>query len=486
MDKRKLESLPQKPGIYKFFNKEGELLYVGKAINLRNRVKSYFSSELFDRPRVRKMIPLISDIQIQETNNEIESLILESLLIKKHQPKYNSDLKDDKSYAWLYISTQDRFPTVEIVREIKAEKYKKGKLFGPYPSGYTVKRIFTYLRKIYPFCTCKEKQSKECLYFHLGLCPGPYWGHISEEEYRKNIEEIIKFLRGRKRGHISNLEKQMNRYSKLKNYEQAALLRDRINDLKYLSERIGFEMDDTEETYRERRAKVIEENFENLRLELNLSKLSRIECYDISNTQGKEAYGSMVVANDGAIDHSEYRIFKIKTLDTPNDPFMLREVLSRRFDEKNLKKYKNNPEIVLIDGGKSQLSQLKDVIPNGILLLGISKGKRLKRKGVRQIDEFWSSLQGKIQRVDIVNSSILIDLRDEAHRFAILHHRKQRAKYLRSSILDNISGVGVKRSRALLKHFKGTEGLKKASLEEVNGIVRNKKLAQKIMEEINT
>ncbi len=486
MDKRKLESLPQKPGIYKFFNKGGELLYVGKAVNLRNRVKSYFNNELFDRPRIRNMIPLISDIQIQETNNEIESLILESLLIKKHQPKYNSDLKDDKSYSWLYISTQDRFPTIKIVREIQKKEYKKGKLFGPYPSGYTIKRIFTYLRKIYPFCTCKEKQSKVCLYFHLGLCPGPYQGHISEEEYRKNINEIIKFLRGRKRGHISNLEKEMNKYSKLENYEEAALLRDRINDLKYLSERIDFSVDDTEETYVERRAKIIEENFKNLRLELNLSKLSRIECYDISNTQGKEAYGSMVVANNGAIDHSEYRIFKIKTLDTPNDPLMLKEVLYRRFDCANQKKYKTNPEIVLIDGGKSQLSQLHDVIPEGILLLGISKGKRLKRKGARQIDEFWSSLKGDIQKVEIVNKSILIDLRDEAHRFAILHHRKQRAKYLKTSALDNISGVGVKRSKGLLKQFKGVDQIKKASTEEINQIVKNKKLAEEIKEKVNT
>ncbi|MHC1716757.1 MAG: GIY-YIG nuclease family protein [Candidatus Dojkabacteria bacterium] len=486
MVKTDLDTLPEKPGIYKFLDMDRNLLYIGKAINLRNRVKSYFNNDLYDRPRIRQMLPFVYDVEIIETNNEIESLVLESVLIKKYQPKYNSDLKDDKSYSWIYISTKEEFPTVKIVRKIKNEEFKKGQLFGPYPSGYSVKRIFSYLRKIYPFCTCKKEQEKECLYFHLGLCPGPYHGHITKELYRKNINEIIKFLKGKKRGHISTLEKEMKLYSKNKEYEKAATIRDRIDDLQYLAEKIEFTRDDTEESYKERREKLLMDNFINLKIELNLNKLNRIECYDISNIQGKMAYGSMVVATNGQINHKEYRIFKIRGMETPNDPSMLKHVLERRFDEKNLEKYKEVPDIVLIDGGKSQLSVLKDYIPKNILILGISKGKRLKRKGGKLLDEFWCVNNDSIERIDILNSSLLIDLRDEAHRFAILHHRKARAKYGVYSELEKISGVGHKRRKLLIKAFIDINGIKKASLEDLGTVVKNKKVAEAIFRTLNT
>ena len=237
---RKLEVLPHKPGVYRFLNKDGEILYIGKAISLYNRVRSYFNSDLYDRPRIQQMMPLVTDLEIIETNNEIESLVLEAALIRKYKPQYNSDLKDDKSYAWIYISTKDKFPTVKIVRTLNKEEYNKGELFGPYPSGFAVKRIFTYLRKLYPFCNCCKEGSKESLYYYLGLCPGPYQGHISESDYRKNINEIIKFLKGRKKGQIQQLEREMKEYSLKKEYEKAAKLRDRINDLKYLGEKIEF------------------------------------------------------------------------------------------------------------------------------------------------------------------------------------------------------------------------------------------------------
>jgi len=332
------------------------------------------------------MIPYVTDLEITETNNEIESLVLESALIKKYQPPYNTDLKDDKSYAWIYVSTKDKFPTVKIVRTLNQEEYKKGELFGPYPSGLAVRRIFTYLRKLYPFCNCCKEGSKESLYYSLGLCPGPYQGHITEKDYKKNINEIIKFLRGRKKGQISELESQMKKYSSEKNYEKAAQLRDRVNDLKYLGEKIEYTYFDTEEDYKTRRKAVLRKNFNELRTELGLCKLNRIECYDISNTQGKLAYGSMVVAQDGEIARSEYRIFKIKGEDKPNDPKMLAEVLKRRFTNKDFDIW---PDIVLVDGGKSQLSVVRDNIPEGIYIVGISKGKRFKRKGGRLLDEFW-------------------------------------------------------------------------------------------------
>ncbi|NLB12039.1 GIY-YIG nuclease family protein, partial [Candidatus Dojkabacteria bacterium] len=356
MDKLKIDLLPQKPGIYKFLDKEKEILYIGKATNLKNRVRSYFSSNLYDRPRIKQIIPLIHSIEVIETNNEIESLVLESILIKKYKPLYNTEKKDDKSYVWIYISTKDIFPTVKIVRKVTNTELKKGRLFGPYPNSSSTKRIFTYLRKLYPFCTCKKETSRECLYFHLGLCPGPYSGHISKDDYRKNINEIIKFLEGRKRGQIKELEREMKIYSQDKKYEKAAELRDKITDLKYLGESIDFVYEDTEKSYLERRKETLKRSFLALKTEIGVRTLSRIECYDVSNIQGKNAYVSMVVAEDGIINRSQYRIFKIKGEEKPNDPLMLKEAISRRFDIKNREKYDKLPDLVLIDGGKAQLS----------------------------------------------------------------------------------------------------------------------------------
>jgi excinuclease ABC subunit C len=480
----KLESLPQVPGVYRFFDKKDHILYIGKAINLRSRVNSYFRSDIYDRPRIRQMMPLVEDLEITETNNEIEALVLESALIKKYKPKYNSDLKDDKSYAWIYVSTKDDFPTVKIVRTLNSEEYKRGKLFGPYPSGLAVKRIFTYLRKLYPFCTsCNPKESKPSLYYYLGLCPGPYHGHISKTDYRKNINEIVKFLNGRKKGQINDMEKQMRTYSKEQNYEKAAELRDRINDLKYLGQDIEFNYCKDASNYKSKRAISRNQSFEELEIELDIDSLKRIECYDISNMQGKHAYGSMVVSIDGNLVRSQYRIFKIKGKDTPDDPRMLKEVLARRFG--NINKNRDDslgskPDIVLIDGGKSQLGVVKKYLPKDVILMGISKGKHLKRAGLKKKDEFWIVRDNKIYRIDIENPTLLVDLRDEAHRFAITHYRKRAIKEGKRSVLESIPGVGDKRRKELLKHFKDIKSIKNASVEDINSVIKNKKVSKEI------
>lgn len=482
MNLNELELLPRKTGIYKFYNKKGEILYIGKALNLQARVKSYFNNTLYDRPYVKKMIPFINRIEVEETNNEVESLVLEAALIKEYQPKYNSELKDGKSYAWIYIPIKEKFPTVKVVRNINEKELKKGKLFGPYPNIHSARRVFTYLRKIYPFCTCSPSKAKRegvCMYYHLGLCPGPYQNHISETEYKENIKEIIKFLEGKKKGHISNLEKEMKKYAKAKEYEKAGELRDKINDLKYLSQKIDFEYEETPDSYIQKRKELLKSNFKELKIELGLKALNRIECYDVSNIQGKEAYTSLVVAEEGEIKRSEYRIFKIKTLNKPNDMHMLKEALERRFHPKNLIKYPSIPEVVLIDGGKPQLSVVQKVIPKEICLLGITEGEK---KGSRILDEFWyvDRESRKISRIDIENKSLLIDLRDEAHRFAILHHRKARRKKSQSSQLDNILGVGQKSRKKLLKAFESIENIKKASFEELNEVLNNKRISESV------
>jgi len=484
----KLVTLPNTPGIYKFFDKEDKLLYIGKAINLRSRVSSYFNQELFDRPRIRQMMPLVSDIQIQETNNEIEALILESALVRNLQPPFNSALKDDKSYSWIYISTRDEFPTVKIVRSVKKGEYKKGKMFGPYPSGYTVKRVYSYLRRMYPFCICKDKDCKSSLDYHIGLCPGPYIGAISKEDYRSNINNIIRFLNGKQVNHIKRLEKEMRMYSKNQDFEKASLLRDRIRDLKYIGESINFTYYDDSQSYKNKREKARSKSFESLEIELGITNLKRIECYDISNIQGKYAYGSMVVADSGQIKRSDYRIFKIRELDTPDDPAMLKEVLQRRFN--NVGKLTDDslsklPDIVLIDGAVGQLSVVKEYIPSGVILMGISKGKYLKRAGGMKRDEFWIVKGDEVLRKEIDSPEILIDLRNEAHRFAISHYRKQSIKISKKSLLDSVEGVGESRKKVLLKHFGSIENIKEASIEQVNEVINNRKVSENIKKEIH-
>lgn len=477
-----VKEILNKPGIYKFLDKNKKILYVGKAVNLKQRIASYFNGDLNDRPWVAKMIPLVRDIETIVTENELEALVLESALIKKYKPKYNLDLKDDKSYSWIHISTDEEFPKLKVVRDKDIKKINKGRLFGPYPSGSSVKRVFTYLRKIYPFCTCK-KTKKECLYFHLGLCPGPFQGHISKEDYRKNINGIIKFLMGRKSSFVKNLESEMKIYSQNKQYEKAAELRDKISDLKYLGGSLQGDFFDDEKSYRLRKESLHRKVFCELREELKIPVLERIECYDISNIQGQEAYGSMVVNENGAINNSEYRIFKIRGSETPNDPLMLKEVLKRRFSNKKMTRH---PDVVLIDGGKGQLSCVSSVLPEDILLLGISKGKNRKKKGLKPKDEFWVYRGGNIDRIYIRNENILINLRDEAHRFAIMYHKKARVKKgLRSQLLK-IEGVGGNRVKKLMKNFKSIDNIKNASLEEIDNVIKNKKISERIINSLNT
>ncbi len=490
MNKRiimKLDILPNTVGVYKFLNKSGELLYIGKAINLKSRVSSYFREIHTQRPRIQQMIPLIDDIQIQETNNEIEALVLESALIKKYQPFFNSDLKDDKSYAWIYISTKDKFPTVKIVRSLKEGEYTNGKMFGPYPSGYTIQRVYRYLRSIYPFCICTNKDCKSSLDFHIGLCPGPYAGNISEQEYRKNINNIIKFLTGKQTNHIKRLEKEMRLYSKNQDFEKAGLLRYRINDLKYVGESIDFTYYDDASSYKSRRENARKKSFIMLEMELGIENLKRIECYDISNIQGKHAYGSMVVAENGELKRSDYRIFKIQGQQTSNDPAMLKEVLQRRL--RNISKdidssLSTTPNIILIDGGKSQLSIIDSLVLKNIFVMGISKGKHIKRAGGMKKDEFWIYKNGEVFQVNIQSPEILIDLRDEAHRFAISHYRRRSIKEGKRSLLDSINGVGEKRKSLLKKRYSSIDQLRGASVEEIASLIKSKKTAERIKESI--
>jgi excinuclease ABC subunit C len=485
----KIENLPRSAGVYKFYDESGTILYIGKAVNLSNRVPSYFKDTHFDRPHIIPMIPLISNLEVIETENEIEALVLEAALIKQNMPKFNVMLKDDKSYAWIFIATKEKFPSVRIVRTIKKNEFKNGKLFGPFPSGYTVKRIFNYLRKLYPFCTCKNER-EEKLYAEMGLCPGPNLGLINEVDYRKNIDGLIDFLSGRIKRPINDLEQKMREYSKTFQFEKAAQIRDKISDLKYMSTKMKVDFFESENVYVQKKKMMVTSEMEDMLELVGIKrKINRVECYDISNISGTNSFGSMTVAMDGDLRPAHYRIFKIKTVVGPDDPASLREVITRRISNigQNVDESLNDaPDILLIDGAKSQLGQVVDMIPKSILLFGISKGRKYKRRGGAKRDEFWyvNRETNEITQIFPKSHTLLTRLRDEAHRFAIKHHRLARGKNSNKSILDTIAGIGPKRKRDLIKKFGSVEGIRSSTIDEIDLVLKNKKLSELLLSEL--
>lgn len=474
-----LDTLPNRVGVYKFFDANGELLYVGKAVNLSARVSSYFREDHFDRPHIIPMIPRIARIDYIETENEIEALVLESALIKNNQPRHNVMLKDDKSYAWIYITTRDELPRIHIVRTASANDLRRGKLFGPYPSGRAVRQVYRYIRKMHPFCTCTAP-TKPCLYYHLGMCANPVFGENTNAEYRKNIDEIVKFLDGRKKRHVSDLEREMKQYAKNQQFEKAAQLRDKIEDLKYLGNRIDVGYSAAEGEYIENRGKMLKTELDSIAKQLNIEQLSRIECYDISNIQGQLSYGSMVVSEDGMSDPKQYRVFKIKSVEGSDDFASLREVLQRRLShidgDMSDESLSAKPDMILIDGGTGQLNAVIDVIPEDIFVLGITKGRKYKRKGGRKQDEFWVKRGEIVLQIPIRKPRILVVLRDEAHRFALKHHRKARKAYQEKSIFDTVKGIGPKRKKALLSKYGSAKGVWEAGVESVSEMIKDPKV----------
>lgn len=479
-----LNNIPNSSGVYKFFDKKNNILYIGKALNLKSRISSYFKNNHIDRPHIQSMIKLIKRFEIIETENDIESLILESNLIKKYKPKFNIDLKDDKSFSWIYISSNEDFPRVSIVHSLNKKNYEKGKIFGPYPKASSAKRIWTYIRKVYPFRTCNSMKGP-CLYSHIDLCPAPCINNISVDEYRKNINNIIRFLEGKDKSITKNLKSQMKEYADLNNFEEALVLRDKINDLEYLSNVVDIDNLYSEKDYLFSRVQKIQESIRLIEKVLNLKNINRIECYDISNIQGKFAYGSMSVSKKLNLDNSLYRIFKIKNVfSKPNDIEMLKEVLYRRLKHLNspLKdsSLSERPDLVLLDGGSAHLSSLFNLIPRDIGVLAISKGKGKK-------DEFWilNQEKKKVEKILIPNNYLFTQLRDEAHRFGVKYYRKNIMKYQKKSELDYIEGVGFKRKKSLIKSFGDLEGIKKASLEELNIVLNNESVSKKVFNYFN-
>lgn len=594
-----LKKLPDKPGVYLMKDDKGQIIYVGKAISLRKRVRQYFQPSKNKPIKVENMVKNIAEFEYIITDNEVEALILESNLIKKHKPKYNVLLRDDKQYPYIKITTNEKYPRV-----LKARKIKKdgAKYFGPYPSNAAVNDTLEVIRNLYPIRTCKLdleknlKTQRPCLNNFIGRCLGPCQGNVREEEYMEMINEIIMFLNGKENKLLEIIEQKMKEASRNLDFEAAAKYRDKLISLKHILEqqkvvstgmvdqdiiamargidevcvqvffvrsgkvmgREHFILTGTDGTERNEILSIfikqfyigsayvpkeilVEDDFEdmeligkwlsekrgskvyikvpkrgekNLLMEmvrknaietlkqnsnrlrkqseegkraigelaafLKLEKIpKRIEAFDISNIQGVESVGSMVVFEDGLPKKSDYRRFRIKAIVGPNDYGSMEEVIYRRFNrglqEKQLinenklgiESFSVFPDIIMVDGGKGQIGVAEKVLKKfhlDIPVCGLVKNDFHKTRGI--------IFKGK--EINIPNNSdsfkLITRIQDEAHRFAISYHRSLRDKKIFKSVLDDIKGIGEKRKIALLKAFGSVDNIRKASIDKLKEV----------------
>ena len=411
--KSKISNLPKSPGVYEFRDKQGEILYIGKATRLKDRVGSYFLKNAhLDRPNIEPMMAQIAEIKIHKTDSVLEALILESNLIKKHQPKYNVMAKDDKSFGY-FVITKEKFPRVVILWKTELGKVPAKKIYGPYLSKYQMNIALKLIRRIFPFHSNKQQTEKGCLDFQIGKCPGPHEGAISQKDYLKNIHGIEMILQGKKKHLLAELKRQMKEYAKKNEFEKAGEARNRIFALEHIRDVALIASD------------------ENFQFSIFNYQKIRIEGYDISNIGGDWSVGSMVVFSGAHPDKSQYRKFKIKTVQGIDDVAMMREVLYRRFGNDWAK-----PDLIILDGGKGHLNMAQKIgedLGLEIPIIAVAKGPTRKKLDIFQ-SKFLLTYLGRNEEIREKYNRILSDakllerIRNEAHRFAISYHKKLRGK----------------------------------------------------------
>jgi len=449
---KQINNLPLTPGVYLFKDKRGRILYIGKASNLRNRVKSYFKGPLLET-RLNIMVEKIKKIDRILCDSEIEALVLESELIRRYKPKYNIEWKDDKNFLYIMI-TKEQFPRVEEVRPPLTEK---AQYFGPFTDASAVKNTLKTLRRIFPYRSCRRMPTKACLHYFIKRCPSPCIGEISEKDYQKLIKNLIKILSGKKNLVIKQMGKEMKIESVKHKFEKAAVLRDRIANLKKINQTIIFD----EASYKRIKS---DEALSGLSRLLDLKSLPRrIEAYDVSNISGLSATGSMIVFEDGLPQKKEYKRFKIKSVSGIDDYKMIKEILERRFKQNWI-----SPDLVIIDGGKGQLSTAKNVLAkNKLSIPVIGLAKREEEIVIKKGRSFQIIRLPKTSKI----LQLLQRIRDEAHRFAISYHTKLRSKAIQKSALDEIPGIGPKTKKVLLKNFSSIKNIKKAKVDELSDVI---------------
>jgi excinuclease ABC subunit C len=422
ISKDNISKLPNEAGVYCFYDKK-ELLYIGKAVNIRDRVKNHFQQPSF---RDNLFISQVSKIGYIKTGSEIEALILEANLIKKHQPKFNVVWRDDKNYFYVGI-TKEAFPQIFITHQPKTQS----EYAGPFVDGKALKETLKFLRKIFPYRSCRFVPKKSCLWYHIDRCPAPCVLKSKimdvpairkklEKEAQKYASSLFRIIQGKKSEVLKKLKKEMYEASKIKDFEKAGRIRDKISALeKILANAKIFEPQTIKEENQWSRA-------ENVLRKISGSKkeIFRIEAYDISNIQGKEATGSQIAFFEGKPDKNMYRKFRIRMEARPNDVAMLKEILSRRF----LHKEWGFPDLLLIDGGKAQLNaaiEIKNKVAKTKNIPAMSLAKKHNELFVEGKNKpvLLRELPGEV-------ANLILRLRDEAHRFAISYHKKLRSESL--------------------------------------------------------
>jgi len=592
-----LKNLPDNPGVYLMRNSLGEVIYVGKAKNLKNRVRQYFQNSKNHSEKVKAMVKNISEFEYIVTDSEIEALILECNLIKKYSPKYNILLKDDKYFPFIKITINEEYPRVIVTRNHANDG---ARYFGPYTDANAVYITYDLIKKVFPLRTCRRiikengPKSRPCLNYHINLCKAPCDGLISREEYGKIVNDIIDLLTGKDKVIVENLKKEMEMAAEELDFEKAAAARDKLMAIEKINEkqkiisgnfenedfiaisqdekdscvqifflrdgkivgREDFILDDTGSEEPEKvvsdfikgfyggtafvprtihvtacddidileqwlsmkkeykvsiktpqkgeKRKILDMVQKNSEHALEMFKLkhkadkeihnialnelkdalyldevpSRIEAYDISNIMGMDSVGTMVVFQDGVSKNSDYRRFKIKTVEGANDYDSMREILYRRFNHglEEIKKIKDNeisltagkfcifPDLIMMDGGRGQVNVALEVLEDlniDIPVCGMVKDDKHKTRGL-----IYNNVEIPL-RPDSQGMHLITRIQDEVHRFAITYHRTLRDKRTLYSILEEVPKIGEKRRRELLKKFGSIENIKNASFEEL-------------------
>ena len=412
--KNKIYRLPETPGIYLFLNKDNKIIYVGKSTNIKKRVSSYFIAKTLG-PKTNLLKKQIADIKHIKVFSEFEALLLESQLIKEYQPFFNTAARDDKSPLYIKISN-DEIPQVTVTR--KSKETKKVFLRGPFENSKTTRKILKITRRIFPFCHHKNPK-KPCLYVHLGLCPYPWSSQEAKGKYQDTVKKIEKFLSGRSKRLLIDLAIEMRHLSNQQKFEEAQIIKNQIQEIEKLHQTYHSPAEFLKQPTLV--DDLIATRLYGLKNALGLKKIPRrIECYDISNIAGRQATGSMVVFENGEPLKREYRRFKIKFSQKPNDYEMIREVLTRR-----LKNKWPMPDLIIIDGGRGQLNVALSVLEKFKLSIPtVSLAKRL--------EEIY--IPSQVLPISLPKESsakqLALSIRNEAHRFAISYHQLLRSRKL--------------------------------------------------------
>ena len=588
-----LKKLPGKPGVYIMHGEKDEIIYVGKAVSLKNRVRQYFQSSRNKGAKIEQMVTHITRFEYIVTDSELEALVLECNLIKEHRPKYNTMLKDDKTYPFIKVTVNEPYPRVLFSRTMKKDK---AKYFGPYTSSTAVKDVIELVRKIYMVRSCNRNlprdcgKDRPCLYYHMKQCTAPCQGNVREEAYKQNIGPVLHFLNGNFQETIDQLTEKMMAASEEMRFEDAAGYRDLINSIRRIGERqkittygeedrdiIAVAMDESEdlreqdavvqvffmrggrligrdhfflrvargdtkaqvlssflkqfyagtpfipaeimmqteiedgeiiedwltarrkqrvhirvpkkgtkeklvELAKENAWMVLSKDRERIKREegrtigavkeiedwLGLKDIVRMEAYDISNISGFESVGSMVVYEKGKPKRSDYRKFKIKWVQGPNDYASMEEVLTRRFTHESKGEYDSFsilPDLILMDGGRGQVNIARKVLGElgiDIPVCGMVKDDNHRTRGV-----YFNNVEIPIDTSG-EGFHLVTRIQDEAHRFAIEYHRSLRSKEQVHSVLDDIPGLGETRRKALMRRFRSIENIRDASVEELS------------------